>query len=147
MKYFSIRPWMKRAPLTIGPKENLRRARGLMRSANVQELLVVDEDKLVGLLNEQDIWTHCPTSVLVLDEKQANDLLEQIRVGGVMTLHPPVIKPDTPLREALQLFAQTGRHGLPVVDDGALIGLLTEESALQATAAVLKEFEQWTAMQ
>ena len=82
-----------------------------------------------------------------LDEKQANDLLEQIRVGGVMTLHPPVIKPDTPLREALQLFAQTGRHGLPVVDNGALVGLLTEESVLQATAAVLKEFEQWPAMQ
>ncbi len=146
MKNLSIRPWMKDMPLTIGPKENLRRARGLMRSANVQELPVVDEGKLVGILNEQDIWTHCPTSALVLDEKQTNDLLEQIRVGGVMTLHPPSIKPDTPLREALQLFAQTGRHGLPVVDGGALIGLLTEECALHATAAVLKEFEQETAI-
>src|SRR5258708_2453136 len=146
MKNLSIRPWMKDTPLTIGPKENLRRARGLMRSANVQELLVVDEGKLVGILNEQDIWAHCPTSALILDEKQTNDLLEQIRVGGIMTLHPPIIKPDTSLREALQLFAQTGRHGLPVIDDGALVGLLTEESALQATAAVLKELEQYTAM-
>lgn len=145
MENLNIRQWMKSTPLTIGPKENLRRARGLMRSANVQELLVVDEGKLVGLLNEQDIWTHCPTSVLVLEEKQANDLLEQIRVGGVMTLHPPVITPDTPLREALQLFAQTGRHGLPVLDDGSLVGLLTEECALQATVAVLKEIEQGTA--
>jgi CBS domain-containing protein len=117
-----------------------------LRSDNVPELLVVDDGKLVGMLNEQDIWAHCPTGMLMLDEKQANELLEQIRVGGVMTLHPPVVTPDTSLREAIQLFAQSARHGLPVMENGVLVGLLTEERALQATAAVLSEVEQYTAM-
>jgi acetoin utilization protein AcuB len=113
-----------------------------MRTANVEELLVMDDGKLVGILNEHDMWRHCPTSTLVLAEKQADELLEQIRIGGVMTLHPPIVTPDTPLREALQLFAQSGRHALPVVEDGALVGLLTEESVLHAVAAVLSEIEQ-----
>jgi CBS domain-containing protein len=116
----------------------------LIRTADVEELLVMDDGKLVGILNEHDMWHHCPTSTLVLAEKQADELLEQIRVGGVMTLHPPIVTPDTPLREALQLFAQSGRHALPVVEDGILVGLLTKESALHAVAAVLSEIEQHT---
>jgi CBS domain-containing protein len=141
----SVRSWMNGAPLTIGPKDNLRRARALMRTADAPELLVVDQGKLVGLLNEQDVWKHCPTSAIMLEEKQAEELLEQIRVGGVMVLHPPVVTPDTPLREALQLFAQSGRHGLPVVENGVPVGLLTEERVLQAMAAVLGQLEQYTA--
>jgi CBS domain-containing membrane protein len=114
-----------------------------MRTANVnvEELLVMDGGKLVGILNEHDMWRHCPTSTLILAEKQADELLEQIRVGGVMTLHPPVVTPETSLREALEIFAQSGRHALPVVEDGTLVGILTKESALYAVAAVLGEIE------
>lgn len=145
MTALNVRPWMQGSPLTIGPRDSLRRARTLIRTAQVEELLVMDDGKLVGILNEQDMWRHCPTSTLVLAEKQADELLEQIRVGGVMTLHPPTITPDTTLREALQLFAQSGRHALPVVEDGILVGLLTEESALHAVAAVLSEIEHYVA--
>jgi CBS domain-containing protein len=110
------------------------------------ELLVIDDGKLVGMLNEHDIWAHCPTGMLMLEEEQANDLLERIRVGGVMTLHPSVVTPETPLREAIEIFAQSGRHGLPVMENGVLVGLLTEARALQATAAALSEVEHYTAM-
>jgi len=113
-----------------------------MRTAKVEELFVLDDGKLVGTLSEGDIWQHCPTSTVVLDDKQAEELLEQFRVGGVMTLHPPVVTPETTLREAVQLFGQSGRHGLPVVEDGVPIGLLTEDRVMQTVAAVLGEVEQ-----
>lgn len=141
MTTLNVRPWIQGSPLTIGPKDSLRRARTLIRTTHVDELLVMDDGRLVGILNEHDMWRHCPTSTLVLAEKQADELLEQIRVGGVMMLHPPIVTPETPLREALQLFAQSGRHALPVVEAGLLVGLLTEESVLHAVAAVLSEIE------
>ena len=146
MTNLSVRPWMTHPPPIIGPKENLRRARARLRADPVRELLVVDDGKLVGMLNEQDIWAHCPTGLLLLEEQQANELLERLRVGGVMTLHPPVVTPETPLREALQLFAQLGRQGLPVMENGVLVGILTEARALQATAAALSEVEHYTAL-
>ncbi len=142
MAAWNIRPLMSSVPPSINPKESLRRARVLMRAANVDELFVLDGGKLVGTLSESDIWKHCPTSTLVLDDKQAEELLEQFRVGGVMTLHPPVVAPETTLREAVQLFGQSGRHGLPVIEDGVPIGLLTEERVMQAVAALLGEVEQ-----
>jgi len=59
-----------------------------------------------------------------------------------MSLHPPVVAPDTLLSEALQLFAQSGRRALPVIEGETLVGVLTEESILRAVAAVLSEVEQ-----
>jgi CBS domain-containing protein len=137
MSALSIRAWIIAAPPTIGPKESLKRALALLRTAKVSELLVVDGGRLGGMLSARDIWEHCPTSALLLDDKQAEELLEQFRVGGVMALHPPVITLDTPLPEAAQLFAQSGRSGLPVVEDGIPVGFLSEASVLQAVALLL----------
>jgi CBS domain-containing protein len=134
MSEITIRAWMTAAPPTVGPKESLQRALALLRTAKVVELLVVDEGRLVGMLNERDIWTHCPTSALLLDEPQAQELLAQFRVGGVMALHPPRLTPETSVPVAARLFAQSGRAGLPVVKDGMPVGFLTEASMLQAVA-------------
>lgn len=138
MSDLSIRTWMTAAPPTIAPKENLKRALALLRTAKVPELLVMDDGRLVGMLNERDIWEHCPTSTLLLDDKRAEELLVQFRVAGVMALHPPVLTPDTLLPDAAQLFAQSGRSGLPIVADGIPVGFLTEASVLQAVALLLE---------
>ncbi len=78
MSHWSVQAWMTGASLTISPKESLRQARALLRTAKVRELLVVDGGKLVGIVSERDIWAHCPTSALVLDDKQADELLARI---------------------------------------------------------------------
>ncbi|HXG22502.1 MAG TPA: CBS domain-containing protein [Methylomirabilota bacterium] len=137
MPDLSIRAWMTSAPPTIGPKESVKRALAMLRTAKVAELLVMDEGRVVGMVGERDIWEHCPTSALLLDDQQAEALLEQFRVGGVMALHPPLITPATLLPEAAQLLAQSGRSGLPVVEDGMPVGFLTEASVLQAMALLL----------
>jgi acetoin utilization protein AcuB len=137
MKNLSIRAWITPAPPTIGPKESLKRARALMRAANVAELLVVDRGKLVGTVSERDIWEHCPTSTMLMDDKRADELLEQFRVGGVMALHPPVIRPEASLSDAARLFAECRRSGLPVVEDGAPVGFLTETSVMHAVVMLL----------
>jgi acetoin utilization protein AcuB len=135
---------MSNAPPTIGPKDSVKRALDLMRTANVADLLVMDGGRLVGIVSEHDIWQHCPTSALLLNDQQANLLLEQFRVGGVMTLHPSVITPETPLFEAAQLLAQSGRSGLPVVEDNTLVGFLREANVMQALALLLKNNDQST---
>lgn len=137
MPDFTLRSLMTTAPRTISPKDTLQRARALLRETSPAELLVLDGGKLVGMLNERDIWEHCPTATVVLNEKQADELLEQFRVGGVMALHPPVVHPDTPLPDAVQLLAQSGRAGLPVIEDGTLIGFVTEIKLMQEVALLL----------
>ena len=137
-----IRVWMTPVPPTVNPKESVRRAQALLQTAKATEILVVDNGKLVGMLNERDIWQHCPTSTLLMDERRVNELLDQFRVGAVMALHPPVLAPDAELADAARLFAQSGRGGIPVVEDGTPIGFLTETNFLQAAELLLKSDRQ-----
>ena len=141
MLHSQIRAWMTSAPPIIGPKESVRRARALLGSTQAVELLVNDNGKLVGMLNERDIWQHCPTSTLMMDEQRVNELLEQFRVAAVMALHPPVIAPDAPLSEAARLFAESGRAGIVVVEHGSPIGFLTEGNFMHAAEFLLSSEE------
>ena len=141
MAPLTIRTVMSNVPATIGPKDSVKRALDLMRTADSIEILVMDDGRLVGTVSERDIWQHCPTSALLLDDQQAADLLEQFRVGGVMTLHPPVITPETPLSEAGQLLTQSGRSGLPVVEEGRVVGFLRETSVMQALIMLVRNEE------
>jgi acetoin utilization protein AcuB len=109
----------------------------LLYSAKASELLVIDNGQLVGLLNERDIWRHCPTSTVMMEEHQVADLLAQFRVGAVMALHPPRLAPDAPLAEAARLFAESGRAGISVVEAGVLVGFLSETVFLQAAGLLL----------
>lgn len=139
MANWSVRDWMNSTPLLISPTETLRRARALLQTGNVAELLVVDGGKLVGTFSERDLWNRCPKGTLVLDEKQTDELLAVIQVGGVMIIHPPTVTPEMSLFEAAKLFVQSGRQGLPVVDQGVPIGLLTQHHVLEAMAALQGE--------
>jgi CBS domain-containing protein len=48
-------------------------------------------------------------------------------VAEVMTPTPIIVRPETPLKEAIQILAERRISGLPVVDDtGKLVGILSE---------------------
>jgi CBS domain-containing protein len=48
-------------------------------------------------------------------------------VADVMSHDPIVVKPETPLKEAIQILAERHISGLPVVDDvGKLVGIISE---------------------
>lgn len=141
MTQFSVHSLMMPPPPTISPFESLQQAWALMRTTHASELLVMDDGKLVGTLNEQDIWHHCPTSAVVLNEQQVEDLLGHIRVAGIMALHPPTIRLDAPLHEVAKRFSHARRQSLIVIEDGAPVGLLLEETVLQALASLVTPAE------
>jgi CBS domain-containing protein len=48
-------------------------------------------------------------------------------VADVMSRDPIVVRPETPLKEAIQILAERRISGLPVVDDaGKLVGIISE---------------------
>jgi CBS domain-containing protein len=48
-------------------------------------------------------------------------------VADIMTPHPITVKPETPLKEAIQIIAEKRVSGLPVIDDhGKLVGVISE---------------------
>jgi CBS domain-containing protein len=52
--------------------------------------------------------------------------IRELRVGDVMETDWPTLGPESTVEEAIKLFAEERVSGAPVVDDGRLVGIITE---------------------
>lgn len=52
--------------------------------------------------------------------------IRDLSVGDVMREDWPVLGPDDTVEAAIRLFEETGVSGAPVIENGALVGILTE---------------------
>lgn len=57
-----------------------------------------------------------------------------MKVREIMTVQVVTVRPDTSLKEAARLMAARGISGLPVVDEGRVVGILTEADFVDRTA-------------
>ena len=87
-----------------------------MRDNQVRSVLVIDDDKLVGIVTQGD----CAIKVLLpgLDAKQTP-------VGQVMTGNPVTVKPDDRLEGCMAMMAARSFRHLPVLDAGKVVGVIS----------------------
>ena len=52
--------------------------------------------------------------------------IRELRVGDVMETAWPTLGPESTVEEAIKLFAEERVSGAPVVEDGRLVGIITE---------------------
>jgi CBS domain-containing protein len=52
--------------------------------------------------------------------------IRELRVGDVMETDWPTLGPESTVEEAIKLFAEERISGAPVVEDGRLVGIITE---------------------
>ena len=75
-----------------------------------------DTKKVIGVLTDRDI---------ALSLTRTNAPANSVTVEACMTTEPTVIAPDADLAEAAQLMERIAVHRLPVVERGALVGVLS----------------------
>jgi acetoin utilization protein AcuB len=100
-------------------------AQTLLRYAKFRRLPVVDEtSKLVGIVTDTDLdlfFSKVPSPGVTK---------RQYRVDQVMTTPVITVPPDYPLEEAAQLMLVHKVGGLPVLEEGKVIGVITETDIL-----------------
>ena len=57
-----------------------------------------------------------------------------MKVRDLMSTDPLTVSPDTPLKEAARMMVRNKVSGLPVIGDGALVGIVTEADFLRQEA-------------
>lgn len=61
---------------------------------------------------------------------------EDLKVKDIMTKEVVTVSPDTPICEAARLFVEKNFTGAPVVDNGRLVGIVTEADFLSKDGAL-----------
>ena len=110
---------MTKEPITIEPDELLIRASHKMRSGGFRRLPVVSDGKLVGIISERDLREH-------------RGHLEHTKVNGVMTEKPVTVSPGVTVEEAARIMVEQQIGGLPVVEGGHLVGVISVTDVMNA---------------
>ena len=126
MKESLVRDWMTTNPITIEPHTTLPEAHKLMTERHIRRLPVVDAGKVVGILTLGDVREASPSGATSLSIFELNYLLAKLTVDKMMTRDPLTITSTATIREAARLMLTHKIAGLPVVEEGKLVGIITE---------------------
>jgi len=115
---------MTKNPVTVTPDQFLIQARQKMEAGGFRRLPVLSDERLVGIITGRDMREHV-------------GYLEQTKINGVMSENLITVSPSTTLEEAAQLLLKHKIGGLPVVEQGRLVGIITTSDILKAFLDVM----------
>lgn len=121
-----VRNWMTGRLMTINPQTTLPEAQRIMLECKIRRVPVLKGDQLVGIVTLGDIREAKPSDATTLSIYELNYLLDQLTAKDFMTRNPITIAPEATIPEAARLMFEHKVGGLPVVENGRLVGIITE---------------------
>lgn len=127
-----VRDYMTHHPVTVQPESDPLAAVALLKCGGFRRLPVVDtEDKLVGVVTRNDL------ELFLTKAGSPGVIKRQHRVDQVMTREVVTVPSDCPLEEAANLMVKHKIGSLPVMEEGQVVGIITETDIFKQFAAVL----------
>jgi acetoin utilization protein AcuB len=132
-----IRDIMSTNVVAVDEKTSLHDARKIMETHRIRRLPVMKKNKLVGLVTKHMLLEASPSPATSLSIHEMHYLLAKMTVKEIMIKKPYTISPDMPAEEALQVGQEMGYGAFPVVEDGRLVGVVTESDIVRIMTRVL----------
>ncbi len=116
--------------ITVSPNDTLAHVRNLMIRHSIGRVVVVENERPVGIVTRTDI-----VRLFIYSKKKAVRLLDDILVSEVMTAKPYTIRFTRSIKAAAHAMLRYRISGLPVVDEeDRLVGIITKTDIARAYA-------------
>jgi len=133
---------MRSEIVRIEPQATLREAAEMMLTTGVDTLWVMEGEQLVGVVGLRDLFTvPVPASYAsrMHEWRSEGQLVEAWRgqqVSNIMAEQVLTVPEDLPLLRAASLMIGTGKHPLPVMREGRIVGVLERSDVVRALLAL-----------
>jgi PAS domain S-box-containing protein len=114
---------MSREVAVIAPAAGVVTAAEMMAAKNVSCLVVEDDAQVAGVLTETDFLKR-----LVATQRDYRD----VRVAEIMSHPVESVSPDVSVFDASQFVTRNRIKRLPIVEDGRLVGIVTQTDLVRA---------------
>ncbi len=133
-----VKDRMKHPVITVHPETTLPEALEVMHREHIRRLPVVNQrGHLVGIIAENDLFKASPSEATTLSIWEQRELTNKIKVEELMTREVVTVTADTPLEGAARMMVDCHVSGLPVLQDGKLVGIVTETDLFKAFLEML----------
>ena len=130
----TIRDIMIAEVTTLQRNDSLQLVKDIMTLGRVRHFPVMDDDKVVGVVSQRDLYKASLGSVMKYGEKAQRAFLEGIVVKEVMSDPSITIAPHASVQEAARLMMEKKVGCLPVLEGAKLVGIVTETDMLKLVA-------------
>lgn len=120
--------------VTLDPNDTLIEPDRLGATRQIRHYPVVDDGVLVGIVSQRDIFHSALLKALGYGTRGKDQLFDTFRVKEIMTNDVVTTIAGARVQEAARLMIEHKIGCLPVLDGGALIGLVTETDLLRLIA-------------
>jgi acetoin utilization protein AcuB len=117
-----VSSWMSHPVQTVTPETTAGEAIPLLRRHGIRHLPVMEGDRVVGVVTDRDL----------------RGVATESRVSAIMSRPVVVVSPRTAMDKAARLLFDRRIGCLPVIEDGKLIGILTQTDAVAALVNMMR---------
>jgi len=122
---------MKSPIRSAKPFDSILHAREIMEKHRINQLPVLVDGKLVGIVTDRDLRDAFPSAFAGKRKQEAFDA-QQITVESVMTTNVLTAAPRDDVIAVARLMRQERIGAVPIVDSGRVVGILTRSDLLDA---------------
>jgi len=139
-----IEALMKLPVHTVKPQDSVAHARAILEEHRINQLPVVVNRRLVGIVTDRDL-RDAPAAVEVAAAAVAGASRtqaphpERIPVEAVMTTNVLTLTPADKVEDAARLMRRERIGAIPIVERGALVGIVTRSDILDAFVLVREQ--------
>lgn len=128
-----VKDIMAKDVVTLEIDEELSLADDIMQLGRIRHLPVVENERLVGIISQRDLFKASLTSLMGFGEKAKRDFLKTVAVKKIMVKKVITVSPDADIKDAGRIMLEKKIGCLPVVgnDDLVVVGLITETDILK----------------
>lgn len=134
-----VKDMMQTDVTTLNRNDSLDMAEALMILGRLRHLPILDDDgQVVGLISSRDIFRSALAFAIGYGESGRRKLLRTIQVKEVMSSPVFTIEAGASLAAAAGLMMERRIGCLPVVEEGKLLGIVSETDLLRSLVASRK---------
>lgn len=126
-----VRDCMTATVETVKPDDDVATVREVLRRRRIRQLPVVAAGRVIGIVTDRDVRPVADAATTV---------------DAIMTPTPATVGPDTPVEVAAATLRQRKIGALPVVEDHALVGIVSESDLLGALVDLCARLETTTVL-
>ncbi|MEZ4871447.1 MAG: CBS domain-containing protein [Bdellovibrionales bacterium] len=129
----TVRDLMTPEVFTLNEEDSFNMVDTMMKWRRIRHVPVVDEyGALVGLVTHRDFLKVAVSRLSEADPVELKKAYKNIKVKEIMQPDVLAAPPTLPIAEAAQLMHENKFGCLPVVEEGKLVGIITEADFVRA---------------
>lgn len=119
--------------VTVDKRSLVNKAARTMAKNKIGSIVVVEDRRPIGIVTERDI---------VYGVVAKNLKPSEVEVGVIMSSPLKHVRPEMTLKQASRLMVKNNIRRLPVIQDGKLVGIITDKDILAISPEMLEILEE-----